>query len=203
MRAAIYARVSTAEQTADNQLLSLRDFARGRGLEVVAEYVDVASGGRADRPELAAMMADARRGRFDLLLFWSLDRISRRGVFHTLELLQQLQHAGVKFRSLQQPELDTTSAWGPVIVAIFAALAQVERDLLRERTRAGLSRARAAGRQLGRPRCVTDVVRLKEMRKQGKTWGQVAAAAGVSVPTAKRRVYSLTKNTETNATAAP
>jgi len=188
MRTAIYARVSTSEQTAENQLLQLREFAAGRGQEVVAEYCDQASGGQADRPELARMLADAGRGRFDMLLFWSLDRISRRGVFHTLEVLQRLQTAGVKFRSLQQPELDTSGPWGAVIVAIFAALAQVERDLLRERTRAGLARARAAGRQLGRPRRIADVVSLREMKAQGKTVPAIAAATGISAATVKRRL---------------
>lgn len=189
MRTAIYARVSTEHQTADNQLLSLREYARARGLEVIAEYVDIASGGRDDRPELARMMHDAQRGQFAMLLFWSLDRISRRGVFHTLELLQKLEHAGVKFRSYQQPYLDTTGAMGPAIIAIFAALAQIERDLLRERTKAGLERARKNGRQLGRPRRVADVVRIREMKESGATWEAIAAATSLSVPTAKRRLY--------------
>jgi DNA invertase Pin-like site-specific DNA recombinase len=190
MRTAIYARVSTAEQTADNQLLSLRAYAAARGLEIIAEYVDVASGADDKRPQLAAMMHDARRARFDLLLVWSLDRISRSGVFHTLELLERLDRAGVKFRALQQPDLDTSGPFGPVIIACFAALAKIERDLLRERTKAGLDRARAAGRQLGRPRRIADLVKMREGRAQGKTWGEVAAAAGVSVPTAKRRLRS-------------
>jgi DNA invertase Pin-like site-specific DNA recombinase len=89
MRTAIYARVSTAEQTSDNQLLQLHEYAAARGLVIVAEYVDQASGGRADRPELARMMHDAARGRFELLLFWSLDRLSRQGVYATIEILQR------------------------------------------------------------------------------------------------------------------
>ena len=123
-----------------------------------------------------------------MVLFWSLDRISRRGVYHTLEILQRLEAAGVKFRALQQPELDTTGPWGPVIVAIFAALAQIERDLLRERTKAGLQRARAAGRQLGRPRRIADVVQMQKMKAQGKKTGEIAAALGISPATIKRRL---------------
>jgi DNA invertase Pin-like site-specific DNA recombinase len=187
MRTAIYARVSTAEQTADNQLLSLRTYAAARGFEIVAEYVDTASGARADRPQFTAMMQDARRARFSLLIFWSLDRISRRGVFHTLEILQELERSGVKIFALQQPFLDTTGAMGPAIIALFAALAQTERDLLRERTKAGLQRARAAGRQLGRPRRIADVVSIEEMRSQGRSWPAIAAATGLSTATAKRR----------------
>lgn len=189
MRAAIYARVSTAEQTADNQLLSLRTYAAARGLEIVAEYVDVASGGKVDakRPEFDRMMQDGRRARFSMLLFWSLDRISRRGVFHTLEILQELARNGVKIRSLQQPELDTSSPFGPVIIACFAALAQIERDLLKERTKAGLDRARKNGRQLGRPRRIADAVKIREMKAGGATWADIAAANGLSIATAKRR----------------
>lgn len=188
MRTALYVRVSTGEQTSDNQLLQLREYAAARGHEIVAEYSDVASGGRADRPELARMMADAARGRFELLLFWSLDRLSRRGVFDTLQLLQRLQDAGVKIKSLRQPELDTTGAFGPVIIALFAALAQVERDLLRERTKAGIARARANGRQIGRPKRIVDSVRLKEWKAQGRSTAAIAAATGVSVATVKRRI---------------
>jgi DNA invertase Pin-like site-specific DNA recombinase len=191
MRAAIYARVSTAEQTADNQLLCLREFAQARGHVIIAEYVDQASGGQVDRPQLGRMMADAASGRFELLLFWSLDRLSRRGVFHTLELLQRLEHCGVKVLSHQQPYLDTTGPFGPAIAAIFAALAQIERDLLRERTKAGIARARAAGRQIGRPRRIADVVKLQEWKAQGKTNAAIAAAAGISPATLKRRLAAL------------
>lgn len=188
MRAAIYTRVSTSEQTADNQLLQLREFAGGRGHEIVAEYSEQVSGGRAERPELARMLADAARGRFELLLFWSLDRLSRRGVLHTLEILQRLQAAGVKFRSLQQPELDTTGPWGYVIVALFATLAQVERDLLKERTRAGMARARAAGHQIGRPRRVANIDTIRELKAQGISNVAAAAAVGISPATLKRRL---------------
>jgi DNA invertase Pin-like site-specific DNA recombinase len=188
MRAAIYARVSTAEQTTDNQLLQLRAYAAARGHEIVAEYCDQASGGKADRPELARMMADADRRRFDLLLFWALDRLSRRGVFHTLELLQRLEAAGVKYRALEQPYLDTTGPFGPAVAAIFAALAQIERDLLRERTKAGIQRARAAGRQIGRPRRIADVVAMQRMKQEGKSNGAIARELGISLATLKRRL---------------
>ena len=119
MKTALYCRVSTADgrQDCQNQLRALREYAKGQGWEIVGEYLDQRSGRRADRPEFLKAMQDAKRGRYDVLLFWSLDRLSREGALKTLQTLRQLSDFGIKFRSLQEPYLDSLGAFGEPIVA--------------------------------------------------------------------------------------
>lgn len=186
MRAAIYARVSTGEQTLENQLVALREFAAACGHQVVAEYTDTETGAADSRPGLDRMLADAARRRFDLLLFWSLDRLTRNGVLKTFKILERLESYGVKFRALQQPELDSSGPWGHVIIAVFAAMAQVERELLRERTRAGLRRARARGARIGRPRRPMDLEAVRAAKAQGKSLRQIARELSVPASTLRR-----------------
>jgi len=190
MRTALYARVSTRDkgQNPDNQLQALREYAAGRGFTVVTEYVDHDSGAKEHRPALTSLLRDAARGRFDFLLFWSLDRITRRGVWTAIDFLHQLDTHNIKFRSLQQPEIDTSTTWGPVIVAVFAALAQLEREMLRERTKAGLRRAQAQGKQLGRPRRIVDVRQVEELRQAGNSFAAIAKTLGTSAATIARRI---------------
>ena len=153
MKCAIYARVSTGNQESDNQLLELRAFANSRGLEVAAEFVDVESGGKGEgsRPRLKAMLAAAHRHQFGVVLVWALDRLTREGTAKALHYLERLNAAHVGFLSLQEPHLDTTGAFGDILVAIFATFAKMERLRLSERTKAGLARVRASGKVLGRP----------------------------------------------------
>lgn len=188
MRVALYARVSTRDrQEVENQLLQLRAEAARGGHDVTAEYIDTESGASADRPRFQAMMHDACRRRFDLLLFWSLDRFSRQGVAQTIAHLKRLEDYGVKFRSLRQPEIDTTATWGWVVISLFAALAEIERGLIVERTRAGLERARRQGKQIGRPRRVVDAERIRELAAAGVSVRGIARQLGISPATAARR----------------
>lgn len=190
-RTALYARVSTKDrQDPRNQLQALEAYAQGAGMQIVATYVDRESGAAVHRPQFDLMLQDAANRRFDLLLFWSLDRLSRGGVKNTLDILQKLQHYGVKFRSLQQPEMDTTGPWADVIIAIFAALAQMERELLRERTKAGLERARTQGKRLGRPKAIANLSAMLELRMAGKSYEQIAAQLKVSAATVHRRIQA-------------
>lgn len=196
MKTALYARVSTRDkQTPQNQLDQLRAYAQARGLEIVAEYVDRDCGERDDRSELQRMLHHAVHGRFQLLLFWSLDRISRGGVRKTLEILDLISSCQVKFRSLKQPEIDTSGPWGTVIVAIFAAMAQVELELLRERTRAGVARARAQGKKIGRPRRVLSLDRIEQLSADGAGLRAIARQVGVSPQTVRRRLSQKTAST--------
>jgi len=188
MRTALYCRVSTPAQDPNTQLDQLRAYAESAHLPVVAEYIETASGAQDDRPALKQLLEDARRRRYDLLVFWSLDRISRGGIARTLEILQRLQDHGVQFRSLTQPQLDTTGPLGEMMIAIFAALAQVERQVMLERTRAGLARARAQGKQLGRPRRIISLDRIGEMRQAGASTAEVARRLQVSAATVRRRL---------------
>ncbi|MCS7261052.1 MAG: recombinase family protein [Anaerolineae bacterium] len=199
MRAAIYARVSTDEQHPENQIAELRAWCAEHGHAVVAEYVEQESGAKAERAQFRRMMADAARRRFELLVFWSLDRLSREGVAQTIQHLARLEHYGVKFRAVRQPELDTTAPWGWVIVALMAALADIERQLIRERTRAGLARARALGKRIGRPPLSADTLRIAQAAAEGKSQREIALLAGVSPSTVRRRLAQL--RTTSNATS--
>jgi DNA invertase Pin-like site-specific DNA recombinase len=198
VRAAIYARVSTADQHPENQLAELRQFCERAGLDVVAEYTDADSGAKPNRAAFQRMLADAARRRFDVLVFWSLDRLSREGVARTIQHLARLEAYGVRFKCLKHPELDTTAPWGWVIVAMLAALADIERQLIRERTRAGLARARALGKRIGRPPADADSSAIAAMAAQGKSARAIAAALGLSASTVRRRLAQL--NSATSAT---
>jgi DNA invertase Pin-like site-specific DNA recombinase len=167
MRIAIYARVSKNDESQDpeNQLQPLRDYAKAIGNELISEYVDLASGGNGDRENFLKMLNDADKRTFDLLLIWALDRFSREGISNTLGYLERLKRNGVAVKSLQETWLDTRDEGiGQLLLAIFSWVAAQERKRIRERTLAGLKRAREAGKQLGRPAGSTD---KKRRRKSG------------------------------------
>ena len=154
MRIAIYTRVSKSDESQDpqNQLNPLKDFAKALKGEVIGEYVDLASGGRSDRENFLRMLEDADKHKFDLLLIWSLDRLSREGISNTLGYLDRLKRNGVAVKSLQESWLDTRDeSLGQLLIAIFSWVAQQERKRIVERTMAGLDRARRNGKKLGRP----------------------------------------------------
>src|SRR5437588_3474514 len=155
MRAAIYARVSTSDQTVDNQLLELRRYIEARGWTAV-EYVDRGVSGAKDRrPALDQMVADAKRRKFDVVVAWRLDRLGR-NLRHLVTLIEELQTLGIAFVSLGEG-IDCTTPAGKLQLHILAALAEFERGRLRERVLAGLERARSEGKRLGRPRAVIPV----------------------------------------------
>jgi DNA invertase Pin-like site-specific DNA recombinase len=151
IRCAIYCRVSTVNKGQDtgNQLLQLREFAALQGWQIMVEYTENISGTRADRAQLQAMFAAASRRKFDLLLFWSMDRLSREGVVTTLQYLQRLSSYGVTFRSLQEPYLDSTGPMRDAVIGILAAVAAFEHQRISERVKAGQARAKAQGRTPG------------------------------------------------------
>ena len=150
-RVALYCRVSTTDQTCDNQLRDLRDYCRARGWEQVTEYVDQGiSGTRERRPALDGMMAEVKARRVDVVVVAAFDRFGR-SVRHLVEALDLFHHLNVEFISLRE-QIDTGSPLGQAVFTIIAAIAQLERSLIVERVRAGLRRARAEGKRLGRPR---------------------------------------------------
>ena len=154
MRIGIYARCSKNDesQSPTNQLLPLRDYAKALGGEIVKEYIDLASGGNGDREGFLQMLEDAEKRQFDLLLIWSLDRLSREGISNTLGYLERLKRNKVALKSLQESWLDTRDeGLGQLLLAIFSWIAQQERKRIIQRTRAGLERARKQGVVLGRP----------------------------------------------------
>jgi DNA invertase Pin-like site-specific DNA recombinase len=190
MKTAIYARVSTKKQDTDNQLTVLREFAAKQGWEITAEYVDVVSGsGKKERPRFLAMMQDASQRKFDLLLFWSLDRLSREGIVKTLGYLQQFKSWNVGWRSYTQPFLDTgNSMVTDIVLSVLAAVAQQERITISERTLAGLRRAKKAGKVLGRPAATVDLAKVQKRRARGESLRAIASDLGVSAALLCKRV---------------
>src|SRR6516164_2800543 len=191
MKSAIYARVSTKDgrQDTENQLRQLRAFAETQGWTVVHEYVDRASGKRGDRDQFQKMFAAAARREFDILLFWSLDRLSREGVVETLNHLQRLTGYGVNYRSFTEQYLDSTGIFKEAVIGILAAVAKQERVRLSERTIAGLQRARAQGRIGGRPKVEDNLKvmrRYRRLREQGVSVRKIAEELGISATTVQK-----------------
>jgi DNA invertase Pin-like site-specific DNA recombinase len=182
MRAAIYARVSTFDQEPENQLAEVRRYVEARGW-THREYVDRGVSGAKDRrPALDELVKDARRRRFDVLVCWRLDRLGR-NLRHLILLLDELQAVGVAFVSLAEG-IDATTPAGRLQLHVLAAIAEFERARIAERVRAGIVRARAQGRKLGRPeRRVTEAT-LAPVR--GLSVRAAAAQLGVSPATAHR-----------------
>jgi DNA invertase Pin-like site-specific DNA recombinase len=182
MKIALYARVSkrTGTQDTENQLAQLREFARVRGWSTAHEYVDRASGKRGDREQFQKMFKDAAQRRFDLVLFWSLDRFSREGVLETLNHLQRLSAAGVGYKSFTEQYLDSCGLFKDAVLAILAVIAKQERVRLSERTIAGLEKARRQGRIGGRPRLVLNRAKVMQLDEEGLTIREIAAETGVS-----------------------
>jgi DNA invertase Pin-like site-specific DNA recombinase len=191
MKTAIYARVSTKDgrQDTENQLRQLRAFAETQGWTVVHEYVDRASGKRGDRDQFQKMFAAASRREFDILLFWSLDRLSREGTVETLNHLQRLTSYGVNYRSYSEQYLDSTGIFKEAVIGILAAVAKQERVRLSERTIAGLERAKAQGRVGGRPKAEDDhklVAKIRHLHREGESLRGIAAKAEVAVNTVRK-----------------
>jgi len=177
LRAAVYARVSTLDQEPENQLHELRRYATARNW-VGTEYIDRGvSGGKDRRPALDDLIRDAKRRKFDVLVCWRLDRLGR-NLKHLITLLEELQALGVAFVSLGEG-IDATTPAGKLQMHILGAIAEFERGRIRERVVAGLARARARGKKLGRPR-------RTPLATQGLTVRAAAAAWGTSKSTAAR-----------------
>ena len=149
MRIAIYARVSTKDQSCELQLPDLRSYCAARRFEAVREYVDVGqSGAKESRPELNKLMDDARKRQFDAIVVWRFDRFAR-STKQPLRALEEFSFLGIQFMSYQE-NIDTSSPLGQAFFTIVSGVAQLERDLIRERVSAGIRNARANGKRLGR-----------------------------------------------------
>ncbi len=183
-RAALYSRVSTYDQNPQTQILDLRQMAAQRGYEVVAEFADKISGTKAKRPGLDQMMADARRGRFDVVMTWACDRIAR-STRHFLEVLDELSRLNVEFVSFRE-SIDTAGPLGRAIVVIIGVVAELERNLIIERVRAGMRRARLEGRPIGRQPLDLDRAAILRDRQHGQSLGQLAKNYRVSRTTVHR-----------------
>jgi len=180
MKVAIYARVSTTNkgQDVDLQLRDLRAYIETRKLTVFAEYIDKGVSGTKDtRPALDQLMNDARKRRFNMVLVWRFDRFAR-STRHLVTALDEFRTLGIDFVSFQE-NIDTTTPMGRAMFSIVAAMAQFEAEIIRERVMAGIANARAKGKRLGRPAARIDTDKLVSLRKEGRSYRQIASETGI------------------------
>jgi len=186
LKAAVYARVSTTDQNCDLQLRELREYITRRGWESAGEFVDAGvSGSKASRPALDQLMSAAARREFDCILVWKIDRFGR-SVLHLSQQLGALTSYGVRFIAVSQAiDTDASNPSSRLMLTILSGVAEFEREIIVERTRAGVRAAKARGAQLGRPRRVfrrDEVVSLRDGAQM--SWRAIARQLGVPVTTA-------------------
>lgn len=182
--AAIYARVSTlnGNQDPSMQTRELKEYCERRGWQVFDCYVDNGVSGKKDsRPQLNRMMQDAHERRFDVVVVWRFDRFAR-SVSHLLRALETFNSLGVQFVSLSEA-IDTSTPMGKMVFTVLGAVAELERNLIVERVRAGLRHARAKGKRLGRPKKSVDAAEVRSLRAAGESWRMIARKMDVSVGT--------------------
>ena len=191
-KCAVYARVSTRDQSTEPQLLDLRRYVKQRNWDIYREYCDHGISGTKDsRPALNALMEDARKKHFDLVLVWRFDRFAR-STKHLILALEEFRHLGIGFVSYQE-NIDTSSPLGSAIFTIISAVAQLERDIIAERVKAGLRRARQNGNRLGRPRAPIDPTRVHKMHLEGLSHRAIGRQLGTSHTTVRRVLEGGTK----------
>jgi DNA invertase Pin-like site-specific DNA recombinase len=189
MRVGIYARVSTKDQSCALQVRDLKAYCAARKFSIFREYIDVGeSGAKNSRPELNNLMADARKRKFDSVVVWRFDRFAR-STKHLLLALEEFRSLGIQFVSYQE-NIDTTSPLGQALFTIVSAVAQLERDLIRERVNAGIRHARACGKQLGRPRRIVDGEELVRLQAEGASIREIAKKLGIGYGTVRLRIRS-------------
>jgi len=183
-RAAIYARVSTSDQTCEMQLRELREYCARRGWQIAREFVDTGwSGAKASRPELDRLMQDARQRRFDAVVVWKLDRWGR-SLIQSVQGVQELASMGIRFLAVTQ-NIDTgdDNPMARFLLNIFASFAEFEREMIRERVACGLKTARAKGKRLGRPKRVFRRDEALRLRSEGQSWRAIAKELGLPTST--------------------
>ncbi len=184
-RIAIYARVSTTDQSTDNQLLDLKRYVSERGWTTFNEYCDNGiSGTKDNRPALNELMAEAKKRRFGVVLVWRFDRFAR-STKHLILALEEFRNLGIDFVSYQE-NIDTSSPLGSAIFTIISAVAQLERDIIAERVKAGLRRAKENGKKLGRPRAEVSKGEIYRLHSHGLSLRQSATQLNISKSTVAR-----------------
>ncbi len=171
---ALYARVSTTQHDPEVQLRELRALAAARGWTISKEYVDAGiSGASTSRPELSRMLADAHRGYFAGVLVWRLDRLGR-SLRHLVTVVEDLLARGIEVISATEPHMDSTTPTGRLLRNIFASVAEYEREMIRERVTAGLRKAKASGKHIGRPKAVLNRLQIEQLRGEGLSWRAIS-----------------------------
>jgi DNA invertase Pin-like site-specific DNA recombinase len=190
MRVALYVRVSTSEQTVEPQLDALRSYASARGLEILGEYIDEGVSGSKDRrPALDDLMVKAKRRAFDALAVVKLDRLAR-SVRHLTQLGAELEALGIDLIVVDQG-IDTSTPSGRLLFNVLGSIAEFERDLIRERTRAGLRAARKRGKRLGRPKSYIPLEEAQQRLSAGESLSSIATDYGCSKATLHRRLKNV------------
>jgi len=190
--AAIYARVSTGEQSVEMQLTELIRFCEARGWRIRKYFDAGVSGSKEHRPRLDQLWADARRREIDVVVVYRFDRFAR-STRQLVNALHEFDALGIQFVSLHE-NVDTTTPNGRLVFTIFAAIAEFERELIRQRVKSGLAVVKAKGKKLGRPRADVDQSQVETLRASGASWRAVAKKLGVGVGTAHRIAQRRSKN---------
>ena len=159
LRIAIYVRISTNQQELENQLTQLRNYSNKSNWVVYDEYKDIISGRNEKRPGFDRLFTDAHKKLLDGVLFWSLDRFARSGTLFTLQKLKELDNLGIFWHSYQDPHISTAGEFKDIIISIMATLGKIESERISSRTKAGLVRAKAQGKKLGRRPLPPEIVR--------------------------------------------
>lgn len=193
----IYARVSTRDQECQNQVAQLQEYAQKQGWKVLEAIVDVASGGKGvnERSGLDKVFQLGHKKAYDILLFWSLDRLSREGSRKTIQYLTQLDDYGVAWHSFTEQYLSSLGVFSDCIISLLSTLAKQEKIRIGERTKAGLSRARQNGKRLGRPRTTGErISNAILLREQGLSFADIGRELGVS----RVRAFQMIKGADKN-----
>ena len=189
-RVGIYARVSTDDQSTENQLLDLRRYIEQRGWRIGKEYIDHGVSGAKDRrPALDELMTDARKRRFDIVLVTKFDRFAR-SAKHLLNALDEFASLGIDFCSLQD-SVDTTTPYGKAMFTIIGAMAELERELIRSRVKNGVQKARERGKAIGRPKADFDVEKAALLYKGGQSYSAIGKLLSVSRVTVARALNKI------------
>ncbi len=196
-KVAIYVRVSTKDQSVEMQLNDLDSYSKERSLNVYKVYKDNGvSGTKETRPALNDLMNDTRKRKFDIVLVWRFDRFAR-STKHLVNALYEFRNLGIDFISYQE-NIDTSSPLGEAIFTIISAMSKLERDIIAERVKGGLRKARANGKRLGRPESEVDTDKIVEYKEQGKSIREIAKEMGLSRGKVERTLkQSVTKTLET------
>ena len=178
-RVTIYARVSTKEQNVDMQIIDLRSYAVARGLDIVREYIDYASGSKNDRENYQKLFNDVRKRKTDAVLVWKFDRFAR-STKELINALEEFKDLGVDFISFKE-NIDTSTPTGKILFTMISAFAEFEREIIRERVRAGMEKAKAKGKILGRPKIPPFTIEAAlELKEKGIGYKAICKKLGIS-----------------------
>ncbi len=189
MICSLYARVSTRDQSVENQLMELRSFCQRMGWQIHQEYTDQISGSKSEkeRSSFRQMLEDASKRKFDVVLVWSLDRFSREGAMQAMHYVQRLDGYGVAFKSYTEQYLDSTGIFREALISLIATLAKHERLRLSDRVKAGQARARSQGREPGRPELSKDrICKIVALKEEGLSLRAIGRRLKISDHTVKK-----------------